>query len=132
MPQLIQQSVVLPAPAERLFEMYLDPKEHAGLTGKPVTIGPEPGSEFAAFDGALVGKILQVVEKRLIVQAWRSKNWRADDIDSTLVLTFRPEGEQGRIDLVHVNVADQDAKDVSEGWEKYYWTPWRAHLNKPT
>ena len=131
MSQLIQQSVVLPAPAARLFQMYLDPAEHAAITGKPVTIGREPGSEFAAFDGALTGGILQVVPDRLIVQSWRSRNWRPDDVDSTLVLTFWPDCEQGRIDLVHVNVADCDAKDVTEGWGKYYWTPWRAYIEKP-
>lgn len=118
MPQLIQQSVMLPASAERLIEMYLDPAEHAAFTGKPVTIGAEAGSEFSAFDGMLTGRILQVVPKRLIVQAWRSANWNADDLDSTLILTFWPEGEQGRIDL------------VNEGWDKYYWTPWRAYLQK--
>ena len=36
----------------------------------------------------------------------------------------------GRIDLMHVNVADHDVEGVSEGWKKYYWDPWRAYLSK--
>jgi len=33
MPRTIQLAAVLPAPPERLFDMYLDPKEHAAFTG---------------------------------------------------------------------------------------------------
>ena len=36
----------------------------------------------------------------------------------------------GQIDLVHVNVADHDFEDVSKGWEKYYWAPWRKFLGQ--
>ncbi len=39
-----------------------------------------------------------------------------------------PEGKAGRIELVHVNVADHDLEGVNEGWEKYYWKPWREYL----
>ena len=69
MPRTIQLAAVLPAPPERLFDMYLDPKEHAAFTG-------------------------------------------------------------GGIELVHVNVADHDFAGVSQGWEKYYWTPWRKYLER--
>ena len=75
MPRTIQLAASLPAPPERLYDMYLDPAEHAAFTGSPVTIAAEPGAPFRAFDGALTGTILQVVPKRLIVQAWRSPYW---------------------------------------------------------
>ena len=67
MRNVITDSVVLPAPAERLFEMYLDPSEHAAFTGHAVTIGNNSGAKFEAFGGALSGEILQVVTPHLIV-----------------------------------------------------------------
>jgi activator of HSP90 ATPase len=130
MPQTVQQSVILPAPAEQLYEMYLDPNIHAAFTGAPVTISSEPGSQFRAFGDMLSGKMLYTVPKRLIVQSWRAHHWEANDIDSILTLTFWPEGKAGRIELVHVNVADHDFQGVTEGWEKYYWKPWREYLEK--
>lgn len=131
MPRTIQIAASLPAPSDRLFEMYLDPVEHAALTGAPVTISDQPGAAFRAFDGVLTGTILQVVPKRLIVQSWRSPHWGDADVDSTLVLSFLPEGpdgDTGRIELTQVNVVDADFAGVSQGWEKFYWTPWRAYL----
>lgn len=128
MRNVIRQSVILPATAERLFEMYLDPAEHAAFTGMPVTIGREPGAEFRAFDGQLTGSILAVVPPRLVVQSWRSTKFEPSDSDSTLILTFTSEGDAGRVDLVHLDVPDHDFQGVTEGWPKYYWSPWRAYL----
>ena len=124
----VQQMVVLPASPDRLFDMYLDPKQHAAITGADVLISSQPGAEFRAFNGVLSGRILAVTPKRMIVQTWRSGHWRADDLDSILILTFHEDGAGGRIELVHVNVPDHDYDGVNEGWEEFYWMPWRRYL----
>lgn len=128
MRSVIQQSVVLPAPAAALYAMYVDPAKHAKITGAPVTIDARTGAAFRAFDGNLSGFMLTVVAPTLIVQSWRSIQFAAADPDSTLILAFTPHGEEGRIDLVHLDVPDHDYLGVVEGWEKFYWTPWRRYL----
>lgn len=130
MPKLVQQSVVLPAPPERLYDMYLDPAVHAAFSGAPVNISAVPGSAFEAFGGALSGPMLATAPRRMIVQAWRANHWEPEDLDSTLMLSFWPDPAGGRIDLVHVNVADHDVEGVTAGWSKYYWDPWRAFLTR--
>jgi activator of HSP90 ATPase len=128
MRNIIRQSVVLPASAEKLFEMYLNPSTHSAITGASVDIGDKRGSNFKAFDGALTGTILEVIKPRLIIQSWRSVNFMAADPDSTLILSFTSEEDSGLIDLIHLDVPDQDYEGVNQGWEKYYWTPWRTYL----
>jgi len=128
MRSIIRHSVVLPASAEKLFDMYLDPKGHQAITGAPVEIGDKNGSNFKAFDGMLTGMIIEVIKPRLIVKSWRSIHFLDDDPDSTLILSFTAEGDQGRIDLIHLDVPPQDYDGVNQGWEKYYWTPWRQYL----
>ncbi|MFI5001374.1 MAG: SRPBCC domain-containing protein [Reyranellales bacterium] len=125
---VIKQSVVLGAPADRLFAMYLDPRRHAAITGAPVKISRTSGSPFSAFGGSLSGRTLAVVAPRLIVQSWRSTNFGTDDPDSTLILSFSSAGRKGRIDLVQLDVPEVDYAGVSEGWKLYYWTPWRQYL----
>ncbi len=128
MPRNIILAVSLPAPPDRLFDMYLDPQQHAAVTGFPVTIAAQAGAPFRAFDGQISGTILHVEPKRFIVQTWRSTRFLPESMDSVLVLSFYSEATGGRIEVVHVNVADEDFAGVSQGWEKYYWTPWRAYL----
>src|SRR6267143_2180813 len=130
MPKSIQQTVRLPASPAELFDSYLDPKRHAAITGHPVTISTKPGSEFRAFDGMLSGRIVAVIPKRLVVQTWRSGKWKEKDADSSLILAFSGDPGYGQIDLVHVNVADKDVQGVTEGWEKFYWAPWRKFLGQ--
>lgn len=128
MPKNVILAASFPATADRLFDMYLDPQAHAAFTGSPVEIEPRPGAHFRAFDGTLSGTMLHIEPKRLIVQTWRSANWSATDMDSVLTLSFWSEGETSRIEVVHVNIPVEDFAGVSQGWEKYYWTPWRAYL----
>jgi activator of HSP90 ATPase len=130
MPKNIAIAVSLPARPERLFDMYLDPAEHGAFTGQPVTIEPRAGAAFSAFGGIIRGTILHLEPKRQIVQTWRSMHFPNDAIDSILVLTFWAENGGGRIELNHINVADEDFAGVSQGWEKYYWTPWRTYFTK--
>src|SRR5258708_3642264 len=114
MRSLITQSVVLPASAEQLYATYLDPSLHAAVTGAPVTVSAEAGSSFRAFNGQISGTMLSAFAARLIVQSWRSINFRDADPDSTLILSFVPEGNDGRIDLIHIDVPEQDYEGVAE------------------
>lgn len=134
MPRNIITAASLPASPEKLFDMYLDAAAHAAFTGLPVILEPHAGGKFRAFDGMLSGMILHIEPKTLIVQTWRSVNWPLTAMDSVLTLTFWPDKDGARIELVHINVADEDFAGVSHGWEQYYWTPWRAYLvgNKPS
>jgi activator of HSP90 ATPase len=121
MSTLISQSTVLPAPPARLYRMYLDPRQHAAIIDSTARITPRTGGKFSVWDGDIRGVILQLVPAR---------NWKKSDIDSTLVLSFRPDAKGGRIDLVHVNVPRKHLAGVRRGWHDYYWTPWRALLSK--
>jgi len=128
MPRTLIMAAALPARPDKLFAMYLDAASHAAFTGLPVTLEAGAGGVFRAFDGMLSGKILHIEPKTVIVQTWRSANWPLTDIDSVLTLSFWPAPDGARIELVHVNVPEEDFAGVSQGWEKYYWTPWRAYL----
>jgi activator of HSP90 ATPase len=130
MKKIIHHRVSLPAPADTLFDMYLDPLLHGAIAGGPITISPTVGSEFRAFDGMVYGKTIAVVPKKTLVQLWRSKDWKPEDRDSILILTFLPSGRNGTIELTHLDVPAKDFDNVNRGWLNYYWKPWRAYLEK--
>lgn len=132
MPRNIIMAASLPATPDKLFDMYLDAETHTAFTGMSVTLERHAGGVFRAFDGMLSGKILHIEPKTLIVQTWRSANWPFTAMDSVLTLSFWAAEDGARIELVQVNVPDEDFAGVSQGWEKYYWTPWRAYLTADT
>jgi activator of HSP90 ATPase len=130
MGKTIDQSVVLNARARRLYDTYMDSKKHSVLIGAPVRIGREAGTPFSAFGGSIVGRTLEAVPGRLIVQTWRPKGWPAKVSDSILVLTFTDTPRGARINLAHANVPDAEAKMIASGWHSYYWRPWKAALKR--
>lgn len=132
MRSVIRQTVSLPAPGKRLYEMYVTDQLHSAFTGQPATICPEAGSPFSAFDGALHGHVLETVEPTMVVQSWRSVSFKDDEPDSTLILRFSDQDDGGRIDLIHLDVPEHDFDGVTNGWDKFYWTPWRSYLETST
>ena len=130
MTRAIQQSVTLKASPEELYETFLDSKKHSAVTGAPAKISRTAGGRFTAFGGQLRGRTLLTVPKQLIVQAWRSRHWKAGDPDSILILRFRKAARGSTIDLAHVNVPAHDHQGVTQGWRTYYWKPWRSYLAK--
>jgi activator of HSP90 ATPase len=126
----IRQSIVLKDLPGELFDTFLDSKRHSAITGAPAKVSRRSGAAFTAFGGALRGRNLLILPRRMIVQAWRSSHWKASDPDSILILCFSKARGAGRIDLVHVNVPTHDHKGVSLGWPKHYWAPWKKYLAK--
>jgi activator of HSP90 ATPase len=128
MRNVISQSVLLPASASALFHLYLNAETHAAITGAPASVKAEPGANFEAFGGLLSGAIIAIADASLIVQSWRSADFRPEDPDSTLILSFTQQGESGQINLVHIDVPEHDFDAVAAGWRKHYWEPWEAYL----
>ena len=125
----IYKTVVLPASAGDLYDMYMSAEMHGEFTGAPAVISEEAGSPFEAFGGLLQGTTLQVVKPRLIIQSWRSVNFADNDPDSTLIISFAAEDDDaGRIDLIHLDVPESDYQGVSGGWDSRYFSPWLEYL----
>ncbi len=70
----IHQTMAFPVTPDKLYEMYMNQKLHAAITGQPVTISRTAGTRFRAFGGMILGKTLHVVPKRLIIQSGAARN----------------------------------------------------------
>ncbi len=128
MTKTIQQSVRFPVSPKQLFETYLASKIHSAATGGTARLSRKSGGKFTAWNGQLSGRNLLIVPDRMIVQTWRSVNFKPSDPDSILILRFSKAPGGGRVDLVHANVAPQDHAGVTQGWHKYYWEPWKKYF----
>jgi len=126
---ITQKIVFKDAKASSLYNMYLDSREHTKLTGNnPANISAKEGAKFSIYDGYSWGKNLQLVKDKLIVQSWRASDWKKSDVDSTLILSFEQNKNDAVINMIHANVPDNQASALKDGWNDFYWKPWKKYL----
>ena len=131
MPKTITQKVVFKnAKASVLYSMYLDSRHHTKLTGNnPARISAKEGAKFSAHGGYCWGKNLQLVKDKLIVQSWRAADWSKSDMDSTFILSFEQNKNDAVLNMIHANVPDNQAAPLKDGWNEFYWRPWKKYLS---
>ena len=69
------QSVTVKAKPHDVFEALMDSRRHAKLIGASAKIGRKPGDAFSVWGGEIVGRTLELVKDKRIVQTWRSGDW---------------------------------------------------------
>jgi activator of HSP90 ATPase len=113
----------------KLYELFVDSAKHTAATGAPAKISRKVGGSWTAFGGMLLGRNLVLIPNRMIVQTWRSSEWKKKDPDSILVVSFEKSAAGGtKVDLIHIGVPEYDHAGVTQGWIQYYWEPWKAYL----
>lgn len=129
MPVIHSGGIFQNATPAKLYALFMDSAKHTAATGATAKISSKVGGKWSAFGGMILGKNLVLIPNRMIVQTWRSSEWKKTDADSILVVSFEKSASGGaQVDLVHVGVSEYDHKGVTEGWVKYYWEPWSAYL----
>ena len=130
----ISQSFELDCTPEVAFHAWLDSKEHGEMLASPgeATIDSRVGGEFSIWDGAITGKTTAIdADKQIIEQDWRYDydDWSAA-LPSKLVIEFAPHGESHTmVKIMQTHVPEQHLKDITTGWEEYYWKPMKAHFS---
>jgi activator of HSP90 ATPase len=125
---LIQKVVFKGISAADLYNTYVDAKEHTKAIGLPVSIQKKEGTKFKTDDGYITGKTLQLVKDKLIVQSWRGSDWDKTDLDSTFILSFEQNGKDGIVNMVHANIPDNQYAGIKDGWNVFYWKPWKKYF----
>lgn len=125
----IEQSFSFPkvTPA-LLYSLFMDSAKHTAATAMPAKISPKIGGKWSAFGGMILGRNLDLVPNRMIVQSWRSSAWKKSDPDSVLIVRFEKSPGGATAYLAHVGVPQYDYQGVTQGWKKYYWEPWEKYL----
>ena len=125
----IEQTVTFKASPHVVYEMLMDPAQHARFTGAEVSIDRQIGGAFTAYDGSLTGTIYEMIRDTKIIQYWRavSDDWPQDHY--SVVTFFLEETEDGtRLRLTQTGVPEQSYDDVNQGWRDYYWSKMESFL----
>lgn len=114
----IQQRHLIHATPEEVFAALTNPFTIELWSGFPAVMEPKEGFEFSIFDGDISGRNIRVVENKQLVQEW----YFGDNTEESIVTINLKEHQVGtRVMIEHVNIPDESAEEMEEGWNVYYW-----------
>ena len=125
----IHQEVKFASTPSKVYSALVDSKEHAAFTGGPAEIGTGEGDAFSAHGGHVLGRNIELVRNKRIVQAWRAADW-PDGVYSILKLELSEDGAATRLVLDQDGVPEDATSQIDAGWQAMYWTPLRDYLQQ--
>jgi uncharacterized protein YndB with AHSA1/START domain len=106
------------APPEDVYLALTNPLTLSLWTGAEAIMSTEPGSEFSLWDDSIVGKNIEFVENKKIVQQW----YFGDQPEESIVtFILHPDKNGTSVELRHTNIPDSDIEDMIEGWNLNYF-----------
>ena len=109
---------LLAASPEEVYQALTMPATIQLWTGEPADMSQEQGSEFSLWDGSIVGKNLEFVPARKIVQQWY---FGEQTPPSIVTITLHPHKQGTSVELSHRNIPDEDYDDIVAGWDEAYF-----------
>ncbi len=124
----IHQEVSFAASPERVYSALTDSRQFSAMTGgAAASITPWDGGAFTCFGGFIIGRNLELIRNRRIVQAWRVKSW-PEGIYSIVKFELIPDGDGTRVVLDHAGFPEGEMSDLEPGWHAQYWEPLKKYL----
>src|SRR5438270_499090 len=100
------------------------PHEHstsvAGSNAAPAEIARSAGGSFSVFGGHIVGRQLELVPDRRIVQAWRVVDW-PPGIYSIAKFELTDRGGKTQLVFDHTGFPTGLGEHLAQGWRANYW-----------
>jgi activator of HSP90 ATPase len=107
---------------QRIYELLLDPKQFAAMTGRAADLDPREGGAFSLFGGLIVGRNVELVPNERIVQAWRPTHWDPG-VYSVVRFELRGLGTQTTLVLDHTGYPEAESEALDSGWKGHYLVP---------
>jgi len=124
----LHQEILIHAPPARVYAALLSSAQFAAFTGLPATIDPPAGGAFSMFGGLVVGRNIELLPDRRIVQAWRlSEEWAPGTYS---VVRFELIARDGGtlVILDHTGFPAGAYQHLFDGWYVRYWNQLDAFL----
>jgi activator of HSP90 ATPase len=124
---VIHQEVDFTASPGKVYEALLDSKQFTAFSGRPAEINREVGGAFSLFNGHIVGRNLELIPNKRIVQAWRVVTW-PEGAYSIARFNLNAEGTGTHLIFEHVGFPEGLHDHLADGWESNYWSLLRKYI----
>ena len=120
-------SELIPATPEDIYDAWLSTDRHSSMTGSPAKVSNSVGGGFAAWDGYIQGKNLELIPTSRIVQEWRTTEFEDSDEDSLLEIVLESQEEGTLVTIRHSKLPDHGMQ-YKQGWIDAYFVPMKAYF----
>jgi activator of HSP90 ATPase len=124
----LHQEINFKASPQRIYEALLSSKDFASFSGAPAEIDSKAGGTFSLFGGLVVGRNVELVPNRRIVQAWRAVDDWPEGVYTLVKFNLKPRGSETILALDHTGFAEGDFDHLNAGWYSHYWEPLKRFL----
>lgn len=110
---------IIPASPEEVYAALTNEATIRLWTGDEVEMTAIVGSEFSMWDGSIVGRIMELVPGKKIVQQW----YFEDDhhtIPSLVTFKLHADKKGTSLEVRHTNIPEEAYEDIVEGWDVTY------------
>jgi activator of HSP90 ATPase len=123
----IHQEVDFKASPQRVYEALLDTKQFNAFSAMPAEINREVGGAFSLFGGHIIGRNLELIPNKRIVQAWRVVDW-PEGVYSIAKFELKPQGNGTHLVFDHTGFPEDLRDHLAEGWQDHYWARLKKYL----
>ena len=109
---------LLEATPKEIYIALTNPLTIKLWTNEEAEMNTVPGSEFSIMDGSIVGKNMEFVENKKIVQQWYFGD---EEAESIVTIKLHSHAEGSSVELLHINIPDEAYEDIVEGWNSAYF-----------
>lgn len=109
---------LIPAPPEDVYLALTNPLTIQLWSGEVAEMAAVPDTEFSLWEGSIVGKNLEFVPNKKIVQQWY---FGEQEEESIVTIKLHPDPIGTSVELRHTNIPDEDYNDITEGWDSIYF-----------
>jgi activator of HSP90 ATPase len=117
----LHQQAAFAAPPSHIYRALLNSEAFAAISGFPAIIHPKAGGAFSLFGGQVVGRNIELVPDRRIVQAWRVPADFPPGVYSLVKFELAPKGSGTLLTLDQTGFPPGHFDHLNAGWGPHYW-----------
>lgn len=130
----IHQEVVFNASAKRVYDALTDATRFTAVTtfssvknAPPSQISRDAGGVFSLFGGHIIGRHVELVPDKRLVQAWRVVDWDPG-VFSIAKFELSDRGAKAALVFDHTGFPNGQGEHLAQGWHTNYWEPLKKYL----
>ena len=115
------------AQTQDVFTALTNPFSIELWSGNQAVMSTEVGFEFSLWDGDIIGKNIEVLTNKKLVQEWYFGE-EEEELKSIVTIKLWEKNSNTSVELNHSNIPDEAYENIVEGWNEAYFGAIKALL----